>query len=553
MNRRFIASLMFAVAFTTLVTGQAPMAASDPDALIEAGTQAYRMRNYKEAAEQFRAAAKADPTSITAQVGLVRSDINAGVLVEATQIAEALVKSYPNSAAAHAAMGDVAFRRSMMPEAEKEYLGAIRLDKTEGRAYYGLAILYSAYSLHRRAYDFFTIAHAYSPSDPDIENSWLYRLPRKQRLAEFEKLAATSGLDKTTSENYKLAIQQIKAVDNLPAHACKLAAPVERAEIHLQPLMYNAKILREWGLRVGVNDHFSSLVLDTGAGGITLSSKAAAKAGVVKLADTRVRGIGDQGVANPYVGYAKTIKIGGLEFHDCIVDVIDTNRWLDVDGLIGTDVFAKYIVDIDFPVETMRLLPLPKDPEAGGEVAGLDSHEQPSDVDSESTDPKVIRSRYHDRYVAPEMQKWSRFYRSGHMILLPTFVNHKPEHLFLVDTGASRNLLSNNFAQEITSVSKDNFGRIGGISGEVKDVYTARKAEMQFANFKTKDFDLTTIDLSGISESAGTEVSGIIGFELLRMLEMKIDYRDGLIDFTFDRDKLEIKNLNNLKSFLDMH
>jgi predicted aspartyl protease len=139
------------------------------------------------------------------------------------------------------------------------------------------------------------------------------------------------------------------------------------------------------------------------------------------------------------------------------------------------------------------------------------------------------------------------------MILLPTFVNHKPEHLFLVDTGASRNLLSNNFAQEITSVSKDNFGRIGGISGEVKDVYTARKAEMQFANFKTKDFDLTTIDLSGISESAGTEVSGIIGFELLRMLEMKIDYRDGLIDFTFDRDKLEIKNLNNLKSFLDMH
>jgi hypothetical protein len=139
------------------------------------------------------------------------------------------------------------------------------------------------------------------------------------------------------------------------------------------------------------------------------------------------------------------------------------------------------------------------------------------------------------------------------MILLPTFVNHKPEHLFLVDTGASRNLLSNSFAREITSVSKDSYSRIGGISGEVKDVYTAKKAEMGFANFKTRDFDLTTIDLSGPSESAGIEVSGIIGFELLRMLEIKIGYRDGLIDFTFDRDKLEIKNLNNVKSFLDMH
>jgi predicted aspartyl protease len=469
------------------------------------------------------------------------------------QIADALVKTYPNSAAAHAAMGDVEYRRAMMPEAEKEYLGAIKLDKSEGRAYYGLARLYTAYSLRRRAYDLFTVAHAYAPSDPDIENSWLYRLPRNQRLAELEKIAANPGLDKSTAESYKLAIQQAHAIDALPAHDCKLVNPVEKAEIHLQPLMYNAKLLREWGLRVGVNDHFSSLVLDTGAGGITLSSKAAAKSGVVKLADTRVRGIGDEGVANPYVGYAKAIKIGGLEFHDCIVDVIDTNRWVDVDGLIGTDVFAKYIVDIDFPVETMRLLPLPKDPDAGNEVAGLDSQEQATNVDTESTDPKEIRNRYHDRYVAPDMQKWSRFYRSGHMILLPTFVNHKPEHLFLVDTGAGRNLLSNNFAREITAVSKDSYGRIGGISGEVKDVYTARKAELQFANFKTKDFDLTTIDLSAPSESAGMEVSGIIGFELLRILEMKIDYRDGLIDFTFDRDKLEIKNLNNVKSFLDMH
>jgi tetratricopeptide (TPR) repeat protein len=370
MNRRFLVFLMFAVSITTHVVGQAPIAASDPDALIASGTQAYRMRHYKEASEQFRAASKADPTSITAQVGLIRSNIHAGDLVEATQVADALVKTYPNSAAAHAAMGDVAYRRAMMAEAEKEYLGAIKLDKTEARAYYGLARLYSAYSLHRRAYDLFTVAHAYAPSDPDIENAWLYRLPRTQRLAEFERLAVNPGLDNKSAEHYKLVTQQIKAIDALPTHACKLVNPVEKAEIHLQPLMYNAKILREWGLRVGVNDHFSSLVLDTGAGGITLSAKAAAKAGVVKLADTKVAGIGDEGVANPYVGYAKSIKIGGLEFHDCVVDVIDTNRWVDVDGLIGTDVFAKYIVDIDFPVETMRLLPLPKDPEAGNEVAG---------------------------------------------------------------------------------------------------------------------------------------------------------------------------------------
>jgi tetratricopeptide (TPR) repeat protein len=553
MNRLRFAILMFAVCTSFSGIAQTPAATPDPDAMTAAGAQAYRIGLYKAAAEQFRAAAKLDSTSIGARVGIVRCDLNTGDLPEATKIAEELLATYPNSAVVHVAMGELDYRRGRMAEAEKEFQGAIKLDKTEGRAYYGLAKLYSSYSLRRRAYDFFTVAHALSPNDSDIESSWLRRLPRSQRIAEYEKRGGNAELNKEAAENYKLVAQQLKAITSLPSHSCKLANPVEKADIHLEPLMYNAKILREWGLRVGVNDRNSSLVLDTGASGVTLSRKAAEKAGVIKLADTRIGGIGDEGVASSYIGYAKSLKIGNLEFKDCIVDVMDRNKWVDVDGLIGTDVFSDYIVDIDFPMELMRLLPLPKDPEAATETASLGSYEQSEDFDSASTDPKVIRNRYHDRYVAPEMQKWTRFFRSGHMILLPTYVNHGSEHLFLVDTGAGRNLLASNFAREVTKVSKDRVNRIGGVSGEVKDVYIASKAEVQFANFRTQDFDLTTIDLSNLSDSAGTEVSGIIGFELLRILEIKIDYRDGLIDFTYDRNKLEIKNLNNVKSFLDMH
>src|SRR5208283_302566 len=32
-------------------------------------------------------------------------------------------------------------------------------------------------------------------------------------------------------------------------------------------------------------------------------------------------------------------------------------------------------------------------------------------------------------------------------------------------------------------------------------------------------------------------VSGILGFELLRMLQVKIDYRDGLVDFAYDASR----------------
>ena len=552
MLKRYFAVFLLALSCPYAVLAQGGSAPPDADALVDAGKLAYRSARFKEAADDFRAAMKADPTSVTARVGLIHSDLRTNDVEEANSTATAMLAAFPNSALAHTAMGDVLFRRAVMADAEKEYQAAIKLDKTEGRAYFGLARLYSAYSLHRKAFDFFTVAHAYAPDDPDIRQAWLGRLPSKQRLAELEKAAAEPGLNKDRLENLNLNITELKAIEALPSHGCKLVNTVEKTNIPLAPILYNAKILREWGLKVGVNDHSTTLALDTGAGGITLSSKAAEKAGVVKLADTMFGGLGDAGVGHPYIGFAKSIKIGNLQFQDCIVDVMDRNRWIDIDGLIGTNVFAAYLVDIDFPVETIRLLPLPKNPEVNDEVASL-SNGEVSVADSSSADPKALRLKYHDRYVAPEMQKWSPFFRSRHMILLPSFVNHSPERLFLVDTGASTNVLSNNFAREVTKVTKDRVNRVGGVSGEVKDVYTASKAELQFANFRTKDFDLTSIDLSGISHSASMEVSGILGFELLRSLEIKIDYRDGLINFVYDRDKLEIKNLNNVKSFLDMH
>ena len=37
-----------------------------------------------------------------------------------------------------------------------------------------------------------------------------------------------------------------------------------------------------------------------------------------------------------------------------------------------------------------------------------------------------------------------------------------------------------------------------------------------------------------ISDHTGTEISGILGFTLLRLLDVKIDYRDGLVDFSYN-------------------
>jgi hypothetical protein len=68
----------------------------------------------------------------------------------------------------------------------------------------------------------------------------------------------------------------------------------------------------------------------------------------------------------------------------------------------------------------------------------------------------------------------------------------------------------------------------------VKNVYTADRAVLRFGHLKQENQDLIAVDLTHISDHTGTEISGILGFTLLRLLDVKIDYRDGLVDFSYN-------------------
>jgi len=76
--------------------------------------------------------------------------------------------------------------------------------------------------------------------------------------------------------------------------------------------------------------------------------------------------------------------------------------------------------------------------------------------------------------------------------------------------------------------------KVQGISGDVNKVYRAERAIMRFGPIRHYDKDLVTFDLTHTSDDVGTEVSGILGFQMLRLLDIKIDYRHGLVDFSYD-------------------
>jgi ABC-type antimicrobial peptide transport system ATPase subunit len=129
------------------------------------------------------------------------------------------------------------------------------------------------------------------------------------------------------------------------------------------------------------------------------------------------------------------------------------------------------------------------------------------------------------------MANWSKVFRFGHLLLIPTNVNDSKPVMFMIDSGAFANILSTRAAQKVTQVKVDPSTQVSGMSGSVGKVYRAEKANLRFGDYSQQNDNIVALDLSSISRNAQTEVSGILGFELLGGLEMKIDYRDGLIDF----------------------
>jgi len=125
-------------------------------------------------------------------------------------------------------------------------------------------------------------------------------------------------------------------------------------------------------------------------------------------------------------------------------------------------------------------------------------------------------------------------YRDGPHLLLPVQLNDTEPRLFILDTGAWTTLISSEAAREVTKISEDYNVKIGGISGNVKDVYSAEKVTFHFAGLAQEGEGVFAIDSSKISDDLGMEISGFLGAATLGQLTTHIDYRDGLVKFDYN-------------------
>jgi len=396
-----------------------PAEPSAPDPLGEA-TKLYRKGDFDHAIENYQRLLQESPSSPDGYAGLTRVYLKKKDVAHAFEVITKGLRA-ADSPTVRVALGEVYFRQGHISEAELEWVNVINSGYQNARAYMGLARVRWALSNYKSGWSMIDKAHELDPTDPDINKLWVGKLSRTERIKYWEEyLAGENNDDAETRANMQHYLEYLKARTKDPRGACHLVSEASTTETKLVPLRVDSKHLRGYGLSVMVNGKKSELLLDTGASGILINSKLAERAVVTNLSETEISGIGDKGNRSGHMGLANSLKVGELEFQNCPVRVVDQRSVTGEDGLVGADIFARFLVDIDFPNEKLRLTQLPRRPgETATKIAlqtetgessssGGEPTEKSEEPESAKSAPPA-RLGPQDSYAAPEMQSYTKF------------------------------------------------------------------------------------------------------------------------------------------------
>ncbi|MFZ1085294.1 MAG: aspartyl protease family protein [Terracidiphilus sp.] len=529
--------------------------------LISEADKALRTADYAKAAKLYQSDLASHQENTDLTIGLVHALLHQQKVQEAEDAVKAALIKAPNSAALITLRGEVEYRQGTPWAAGDSAFVSLKLDPCNPRTHLLLADLDRLSSLYASSRAHLEDAHRLDPVDPEIRLEWIETLSPKERIAELEAyLSSPMGDDEDDVRHLRQYLERLKKMAAEPHKACHLVSQVTATEIPFDRIMVDATRASGFGLDVKLNGHNSLLEVDTGAGGLLISRSLAKHAGIKSFSATEMSGVGDEGYKPGYSAYADSIRIGNLEFQDCMVEVMDSRSALsDEDGLIGMDVFSRFLVTLNYPKHKLILGPLPPRPGESVAALTLKTGEMESDDSNDAEEPSTTEKQDnsatnssaastaaknaapinkphgpYDRYIAPEMKDYTKVYRVGHLLILPAGLNYEKIRLFVLDTGAFATTISPQAAREVTKVYSNYNLRVQGISGDVKDVFTANEITFRFAQLSQKVNGVVSIDTSKSSKDIGIELSGFLGASTLNHLTIHIDYRDGLVKFDYD-------------------
>jgi tetratricopeptide (TPR) repeat protein len=492
------------ILFITLSARAIPAA---PSGDLAAADHLRLAKKYEAAIGAYRAVVAADPQSVQARYGLVRSLLGARRYEEARVTADQIGPI--DSAFAQVARGDIDFRLAHFAQAAKAYASAVSIDPRNARGWFGAGRTLECESFFKSALDPLRKAFALDPDDPDIVRAYAHTLAdHRQEAALLDRYRDDIGpYDAERATETAAEIALLRRLGDRKTYVLK--SPYAKAEVPLEMLRPDPRTVRGWALKVSLDGAKPrKFLLDTGASGITLNRKLAEKLRLPRIHDLELKGVGDHAPTAGFVSMVDEARVGDVVFANCPVTVSDRNSVGGEDGIIGADAFEDFLITLDPARKRMILDPLP-------------GRAQPP-------------SGFEDRLPMPPESRFTTFARIGHLLLVSTRAAGQAPAMFLIDTGSMSTVVNTPLARALTSVDQVD-ANVNGLSGRVDHVYLASDVMLRFAGLRYPAERVVSFNLERMNDDIGTEVSGILGFELLSRLTTIIDYPDGVVKFIYRR------------------
>ena len=446
------------------------------------------------------------PESEEASYWLVRAYLNQNQAERAIAEAQKLYENKTGSAITFAAMGDVTYRQGDFDSASRFYREAIDSGQEFARAYLGLGKILESEMMLKSAKECFAKAFLLDPEDPDIiREKARYQKPSPEERELWLRYLESAGYeDPAYLENLNSWLERRQAWSGISLR--RIREIPEHTSIKLLHF-YTERKYNRYGLKVKINGKKTArLLLDSGSSGIVVKRKYAKSANVPLFGLEKTRGLGDEGDRDTQIGLADTVEIGNLVFENYPISFAGSNISLAEDGLIGTDVFSRFLITLDFNDKKMLLDQLPDPP-------GIGENDSYSVYD-------------YDWPPGPERNGYSPFRFMHGKVLVPSVINGQEKVHLILDTGASYNVFSHQLADKVNYTDLPNM-RLGGVSGAIKDIRRVEEITISLAEIEQGSHQTMAIDLGNVSHALGTEIGGLVGYPFLQRCVIFLDYRTG--------------------------
>ncbi|HLA95536.1 MAG TPA: aspartyl protease family protein [Pyrinomonadaceae bacterium] len=430
-------------------------------------------------------------------------------LVEAYELAAAVLKAEPKNSYAFAILGATYLSAGRFKDARIFCVNAIKIDRREALAWAGLGMLDFYENEIGESLNNLVEAVYHDPDQAD----YLYALAQVSARAEKYKEAAQAYEDflrvsRNADDERRARIRGLINFLKFLGSRSSLyqTAGAENTQVPFE-LVGNRPIIK---LRVNGRSEELNFVLDTGSG-ISVISDETAKALNIKSITKGgfAKGIGGDGKFEIVYGFLREVDIGDVAVKSVPVYIRKFHSDGKIDGYIGLSLISKFLTTIDYGTQTFGL--------------------QKKD--------SIVDAAFNAEGMSLPLRLTSSGFLSGEVQLegIEAPLN------FIVDTGASVSVISDDIATHTSMVPhvRSERMRVIGSAGITEDVPSFLLPKISFGAHSRKSITAIALDLDLINEASGFEQAGILGGNFLKNYRMTFDFKNSKVTFVLINREVE--------------